>query len=269
MIPERFTRSELAAAAGIASADLVGELQRACQAGEVVKDEPETLLCRAPCAAGGWAWWKLYRVPPRRRAGTPLIRSRALREWRALWAMRQRGLPTPEPLAFAEDRSGGLLRASLLVTREVSGARDLREWLVHGAASGAVRRRLLEAAGQAARRLHDAGFAHFRLQLRNLLAVKDRLDEELVVLDAPYACQFVGAAPPRAQAVDLVDLAGATSGLSPEDGRTVLYAHAGADPPVLSVRQLTGRKPLPQKLRRIAYYLLYTHTGHRPLGRPA
>ncbi len=249
----RLTRAEGAEPAALAEA-----FAAARATGRVVKDEEETLLVREEGDAGA-RWWKLYRVPPRRRAFALLARSRAGREWRALRAMQAAGLPVVAPLAFGEARPGGVLRGSLLLTAEAAGARDLRE-LWAEAAGQPHRFELAEAAGRAAARLHEAGFGHFRMQLRNLLRDPDGA---IRWLDAPYACRWRGPAPRRVRVVDLVDLCGDDAAFGVEAGRRCLLAYAaeaGWAPPLEAVR---GRGRPAQKLRRIAYYLLAVNFGRR------
>lgn len=258
-LPARFARAAVAPQWEGAPADLAAALREAAAAGEVVKDEEETLLVRAPLPGGGAAWWKLYRVPPRRRLLASLVRSRARREWHALRAIARAGLRAAEVLACAEERRAGLLRSSLLLTRDVAEGRDLGHLL----ADRLQRRPLLCAAGAAARALHDAGFGHFRLQLRNLLAAADG---RIVFLDAPFACAFPAPAPPCIRKVDLVDLAGAGSGLDDGDAAAVLEGYAPDGDPPLSLDALRRRPPLRQKLLRIGLYLFYNNTGHRPAG---
>ena len=259
-LPTRFTRAEFAP--GVAGTDLAAALAEARRNGRVVKDEAETLLVRSDDGDGA-RWWKLYRVPPRKRIAAGRTRSRALREWRALCAMARAGLPVVPPVAFAEERTPAALRCSLVVTREVPHAEDLRSVLRRGI-DGARRRQLLAAVGEAARALHETGFGHLRMQLRNLLGRESGDRWEISWLDAPYACQWPEVAPDRIRRVDLVDLAGSDSLLDEEDARLVLAAYAGSGDPPLSLAELRGRGARTQKLRRIAYYLGAVNSGHRP-----
>lgn len=244
---------------------LARQLAAAAAAGQVVKDEAGTLLLRAPLPAGGQAWWKLYRVAPARRVLAGRVRSRAAREAAALVALGARGVPAVEVLAWAEARDPRGLIASLLVTREEGGARDLRE-LLRDEAEGPRRRAWLAAAGRLARQLHEAGCCHFRLQARNILLLPEVPGGAPRLLDAPYTCVFPGPAPARFRAVDLVDLAGASSPLGVEDARTLLRAYADTGPgsPPLPLAALRRRSAAVQKALRIALYLLAVNTGHRP-----
>ena len=253
-LPPRFTRAE-GAAPEAAGEDLAAALARLATAGEVVKDEPETLLLR-----GQGCWWKLYRVLPRRRLFAWLGRSRALREWQALRCLEGAGVPVAPPVAFAEDRRSGILRSSLLVTRDLAEASDLRRLWQQAAEAPERRLALAAAAGTAAAALHGGGFGHFRMQLRNLVR-----DEQGGVhwLDAPYACRWAGATPRRVAAVDLADLCGAGSPMTLAESEACLLAYAASAGWAPAAAALGSRGRLPQKLRRIAYYLLANATGHR------
>ena len=225
----------------------------------VIKDEPGTLLFRAPCAADD-AWWKLYRNPPQRRFLAAFARSRAKREAIALTALAGAGIPAAHPLGWDEHRQGGCLHASLLVTRNEPG-QDLRS-LLRQPGTSEQRHTLLQAAGAAARQLHDAGFGHFRMQLRNLLAHGD--PPQCAWLDAPYLLQWPNSAPRPVRSLDLVDLAGQDSQLTSEEAATLLAAYAQEDQAPLTFAQLRTRPRLAQKFRRIGYYLLGLATCRRP-----
>jgi len=263
-LPERFSRSESAPGWQPPAGGLAAALRGAVETGTLVKREPGTLIVRAALPEGGQAWWKLYRISARRRPWTLGIRSRARREWRGLRAMAARNLRVAPPLAFAEDRRSGFLNASLLVTRGLEGARDLRELLGDPEQTSFEREVWLRAAGACARTLHDAGFGHFRMQLRNLLALPHEAGAELALLDAPYACAFPGPAPRAVRRIDLIDLAGPRSGLKIEESRLVLQAYANRETPPLELHALRTRSAWRQKLARIAVYLFLANTGHRP-----
>jgi len=248
-------RSE--AAAGL---DLEEAWPRVLEGAERMKEEPGTLLLRE--AGEPARWWKLYFERGAQRALSPLARPRALREWRALRAAAARGLPAAPALLCAEARHGPWREASLLVTGEVSGARDLRRLLAPHPPGDPARRPWIEAAGRAARAFHEAGLGHFRMQLRNLLARSP--GEGVVWLDLPYACVFPGPAPRSVRLLDLVDLAGADSALDAGETTLLLRAYAGGEAPPADAGTLRGRGPGLQKLHRIGLYLLYQNTGCRP-----
>lgn len=78
------------------------------------------------------------------------------------------GVPVCEALGYVARPAGGVFRCGWLVLRELPGSMDLLEML-RGTLTPAERRALLAAAGRAIRTLHDAGFDHPDLHLKNLL----------------------------------------------------------------------------------------------------
>jgi hypothetical protein len=221
--------------------------------GRVVNHEESVHLVLGPTPAGQMAWWKHYTIPPRRRLVARFARPRARREFAALHAFEQADLPVVSALAWCKMPGGG----SLLVTEDIPGVADLFETIVRHPESDHTS--LLQAIGRLAREIHDSGFGHFRMLLRNFLAKPGGV----VALDLPYCCQWRQVAPARIRRIDLVDLAGANSGLSQEQAEVVLLAYAQDDAPPLSLEMMRQRRRYPQKWRRIAYYLLALYTGHR------
>lgn len=119
-----------------------------------------------------WTW-------PRRRdrlkgalRTTWAARSPARREFEALARLRglEDGPFAPEPLGYLEHREHGVLRACVLVTREVAGAEDLARWLV-GAPPGRAREEILVRLAERVRAMHDAGLADLEMHPRNVLVV--------------------------------------------------------------------------------------------------
>jgi tRNA A-37 threonylcarbamoyl transferase component Bud32 len=82
-------------------------------------------------------------------------------------ALRRRGIETPVVLAIGWRRAFGPLVRLALVTRAIPGARNLLEAVP--ALEPRERRRVLAAAADAVRALHDTGFAHPDLNLANLV----------------------------------------------------------------------------------------------------
>jgi hypothetical protein len=242
------------------SRNLCEAFQEAVSTGELIKDEEETLLVRDSQDS----WWKLYRVPLRRRLFAFAAQSRARREWRALEALAHHKIPAVSALAVGEERLGPFLLSSLLVTQGIPKGLDLRALLRN--IQNEERETLLKKAGQAIRQFHDAGFIHFRMQTRNLIsATPENLESpNLLWLDTPYSCYFQKGAPTWLKIVDLVDFAGTESILSLEDARTLLLAYSRKENPLTSAEALHSRTRRQQKLRRIAGYLYAINTGNRP-----
>lgn len=93
------------------------------------------------------------------------------------------GVPVPQALGYVSRGAGFGLRRGWLLAREVPGAQDVMSYL-GGEPPAAERRATLVAAGRAARALHDAGFEHADLHMRNLLRTPDG---RVLVLDLDRA----------------------------------------------------------------------------------
>ena len=89
-------------------------------------------------------------------------------ELAALTGAATAGVPVPEALGFVSVAAGLGLRRGWLLAREVPGAVDVLRFLCD-APPAARRREVLAASGRAVRALHDAGFEHPDLHLKNLL----------------------------------------------------------------------------------------------------
>lgn len=247
-LPSRLSRTERADDWQVPGGDLLDWL--ASPEATDFKVERDTLILAVPIPDGA-AFAKLYRVPPHLRWRTLLTRSRARREWRSLRALEAAGIPCTPALAFAEDRSAGLLRSSLLVTRAVESAADLRQRAVQSGAEA-----WMEAAGAALGLLHNRGFVHFRALPRNLLGV-DAPEPAIAFLDTPYTLQFSGPVSALGRRIDLEDM---LAELPSELHEAVLLGYGDDAPPGLS----PNRSARHRKFRRIASYLLWALTGHRP-----
>ncbi|MCH2112316.1 MAG: hypothetical protein MK213_05605, partial [Planctomycetes bacterium] len=151
-------------------------LARVAWEGRCIKDEEETWV-----GADATHHWKLYRVPLRRRLFASLVRSRSRREWNALRCAEQAGLPGVPPAGCAESRSGPILTSSLLVVESVE-AEDVRRLFENPEHPRTLRLRWAQALGQAIRAFHEAGFVHFRMQLRNLLLTEPDNNPDVVWL---------------------------------------------------------------------------------------
>lgn len=97
-----------------------------------------------------------------------LAPTRAPYELRTSLALRERGVPTPEIVAYAVYPAGPLLRRSDVASREVPRAKDLAVTLV-GTPVRAVKEAALEATATLLARLADAGARHADLNLKNVL----------------------------------------------------------------------------------------------------
>jgi len=149
--------------------------------GEVVARSRTTRTVRISPALGGAPvlFVSLYFFPRWRDVfrglfrGTLLGRPRALRQWRILGAMREAGIAAVETVAFGTRRVGLFLRAAFIITAEpAAGSVSLDRLALarrKDASAYAERRRLIQSLADAARSMHEAGFAHGDFFLRNII----------------------------------------------------------------------------------------------------
>lgn len=174
-----------------------------------------------------WTW-------PRRRdrlkgalRTTWAAQSPARREFDAL--SRLRALPggpfAPEPLGWMEERTSGVLRACVLLTRAIDGAVDLAAWLV-ASKSSSRRTRTLTDLARRVRAMHDAGLADFEMHPRNVLVAPDG-----ATLKVDCAKQRVraGAASTADRARDLAALDVGLVRLASREERDAFFGSYGAD----------------------------------------
>lgn len=110
----------------------------------------------------------------------------AAREWRKILLLRQHGFRTAEPMALGQLRSGGIVRESFLLQREISGGMAADEYLLKHRADAPPARRwtLLRQIGELAGRFLRAGFIHKDLYLKHVFVAEQdgRLDLFLIDL---------------------------------------------------------------------------------------
>lgn len=97
-----------------------------------------------------------------------LAPTRAPHELRTALTLRERGVPTPEIVAFAVYPAGPLLRRSDVASREVPRAKDLAVTLL-GPPEPAAKAAVLEATATLLAQLAAAGAHHADLNLKNVL----------------------------------------------------------------------------------------------------
>lgn len=121
---------------------------------------------------------------------TFLARSRAAREWDALTWLREHGFPGVRPVGVAETRRAGWLVAAALVTEGWDG--QTLDQLLPCMAAGS-REQVARQVMDLVQRLHEQGFRHRNLDLRNLLARPGQGTVELAMIDAPrYVLRAAG-----------------------------------------------------------------------------
>jgi 3-deoxy-D-manno-octulosonic acid kinase len=154
------------------------------------------------------------------------------------------GVPVCEALGVVSRPAGLGMRRGWILLREVPGGRDLLETLAAGTPP-ARRQTLLFSAGRAMRALHDAGFHHPDLHLKNLLVTPA---DAVLVLDLDRA-QRVPAVRRERRIADLFRFdryaakqAAAGHAVTRTDRLRVLRAYAGGDWPARAeVRELAQR----------------------------
>jgi len=219
-------------------------------------------LWRVRLEDGGSGWWKRAVTPPWRLLFAVHRHSRAQREYCALRLLRERGLPAPEPMAWATRRRGPFLLESALVTRETPDLVRL-DHLLRDEADPQRRAAALAAAGELAAHMHARGVGHFRLLPKNLHLERAH-PERAWLLDAAYACAWDGMAPRRVRLFDLRCLCGTASGVRRVDAEALIEAYELASGTVTERQPLMLTGAFAMKARRILYYLGSMWTGHRP-----
>jgi tRNA A-37 threonylcarbamoyl transferase component Bud32 len=117
---------------------------------------------------GGWRSWPLQ-------VKGLWGRSRLRRQWQASLRARERGIRTPEPLAYLERKRSLLFRQSLLVTRWESSFFTLTQYL-RGREEGWIGQRgpaFLEHLAAAVRQMHGQGMMHSDLKGSNILVKEE------------------------------------------------------------------------------------------------
>ena len=149
---------------------------------------------------------KIYRQPRWLLWRTFLLRSRALREFRNLEAAIAAGIRCVRPVAWDEERRGGIVFRSALATEYEADAPALKQVLA--TAPGPARRALAVACGRFVRAMHAQGLLGNRITPRNFLVVGAPAQAELVLLDLPamllYGRSLLGT---RTATLDVYDAA--------------------------------------------------------------
>jgi 3-deoxy-D-manno-octulosonic acid kinase len=159
---------------------------------------------------------------------------RAFRELAITVEARRSGIPTVEILAAVSIRAAGLLYRCFLFSRELPGCLDLAAYLRARSAAEAFtaeKRAALERAAAAVRLMHDKGFFHADLNMKNILIGADDPDR-LYVIDWDKSRRFTNLSQGRrsANAVrfcrSMLKLAGGTGlPVSAEDAEAFLRAY--------------------------------------------
>lgn len=258
------TRLETHPQHAVGEAAALEERCRTSRAAETpLKAELETRIWSAREAEGVTYFYKEYNIPPSRRLFSGAARSRALREYKALLAMDLAGLPVARPQWWGELRRGPILHHSILVTLGLGEVMPLPDWL-RADPDPETATILCRNLGAIARRLHEQGFGHFRMQAKNFMVRTTDAPPTLHMIDAPYTCRWATPVTDRIRAVDLEDLCGKHSVFTAEQIDAVMQGYRDGDSELLSGYHPGSRGRWGQKLRRIAYYLGAIWSGRRP-----
>lgn len=98
-------------------------------------------------------------------------RSKASRAYEYAMILKDKGFGTPDPIAYLELKSKGLLCGSYFVSRQISDFRMMREFANGSDIIG--REDIITALGVLVARLHQAGILHLDLSVGNVLFKKD------------------------------------------------------------------------------------------------
>lgn len=197
--------------------DLFGEYEAFVgQPGEVMKQETRTRITRVPGSGSVDFVLKTYGYSAPRNMYTWRVESKAQAEFHGLAYCRTLGVPAVEPVACGTLRTrGGLVRTCFLMTRHLSDAVSLRDWLKEGLANEMAGKDkvgvLLREVGEHLRALHESGFFLYSCSTKDILIRDEGERLDWTLLDLPYARFAEGREARRGQRRDLGALAGTVS----------------------------------------------------------
>jgi len=110
-----------------------------------------------------------------------LLGSPMRKEWSNALRLAKLGVPTISPLVFGEKRRFGLVLEDYILTEEIEGAVNLRDYFRDVSAD--ERRRILLRLAPIVARMHAAGFCHPDLHLGNILIRTSAGEPELFIID--------------------------------------------------------------------------------------
>lgn len=105
----------------------------------------------------------------------------AMQEWQALHRVSAIGIRTATPIAIGQERIGGLVRRSFLMTAEITGAVEGHTWMMQ--LPSAERREFLRRVATVARLFHEAGFVHKDFYIGHILVTPVAGKPELFLID--------------------------------------------------------------------------------------
>ena len=144
----------------------------------IIKDSKTTSSCTAPNILEGdqgSLYIKRYNYQSRLYVLKNLFRpSRAKRVWKASQKLVSCNIPTPLPVAFLEQKKGGLLIKSFFISQKIEGALDLHAAFQQLQTDRSVqetkqKKSLIHQVAYMIRSLHDCGICHRDLKASNIL----------------------------------------------------------------------------------------------------
>jgi len=117
----------------------------------------------------------------RRRFGVDSGEDEAMGEWTNIHEVRLIGINTAASIAVGQERSGGMVTRSFLMTAEITGAIEGHTFVETLAQE--PRRKLMRRVGELARRFHAAGFVHKDFYLGHILVVPGAGEPDLFLID--------------------------------------------------------------------------------------
>lgn len=114
-----------------------------------------------------------------------LCKGNAYREGKMILELDRRGVPVPELLAFGTDRSRGLLKRDILVTKEVPNGISLASFIKNDYARLDFKEKsqLIQNFAWFIKNLHETGAFHADLHIGNILIRQNNGDDDFILLD--------------------------------------------------------------------------------------
>lgn len=116
-----------------------------------------------------------------RRIHWPGFADEAMQEWKALHEVRTLGISTATPIAVGQDRGGGLVRRSFLMTAEIPGAVEGHTWMAQ--LTHPERARFLRQIAKLAQQFHGAGLVHKDFYIGHILVAPVGGKADLFLID--------------------------------------------------------------------------------------
>jgi heptose I phosphotransferase len=121
----------------------------------------------------------------KRWARWPGAEDEALREWENIQKVHAAGIDTAKPIALGQEKGGGVVARSFLMTAEIPGAEEGHAFAK--TSDGAERKRFLQRVAELVRRFHDAGFVHKDFYLGHILVTRGAAEPALFLIDLQRA----------------------------------------------------------------------------------